>query len=193
MLIDPSNLAWVYVSPRKRARRTLELLFESAGQTVEGVDVDVRVTGDIAEWGYGQYEGLLMREIRELRRSRGLDGEREWDIWRDGTEGEGSETPGEVSERVDRVIGEITEMQGGYLRDLREGKLEEGRKRDVLVVAHGHVLRAFVKRWLGCDMGVKLELQIEPCGVAGLSYAGANVGQRAVLLGMSFPGARAGS
>jgi len=201
LLIDPGNLARIYVSPRERARRTLQILFESAGSEgslpanadagageVGSGTVDVRVTEDMAEWGYGDYEGLLTGQIRELRASRGLDRERPWDIWVDGTEGEGSETPGMVMERVDRVIGEITALQGDYLRDVKDGKLEEGRRRDVLVVAHGHILRAFVRRWLECDMDVKMEMMLEPGGVAGLSYAHGRVEERAVLVGMSFPG-----
>lgn len=202
LLIDPGNLARIYVSPRRRATRTLELLFESAGHEnallananadptegeVGSGTVDVKVTEDVAEWGYGDYEGLLTHEIRELRRSRGLDRDSPWDIWRDGTEGEGSETAEQVRCRVDRVIAQITEMQGAYLRDARDGKLEKGRKRDVLIVAHGHILRAFVRRWLGCPLDVKMEMMLEPGGIAGLSYAHAKVDERAVLVGMSFP------
>ena len=41
----------------------------------------------LAEWEYGDYEGLVTKEIRALRKQRGLDGDSEWDIWRDGCEG----------------------------------------------------------------------------------------------------------
>ena len=34
-----------------------------------------------------EYEGILTHEIREKRKSHGLDKDREWDIWRDGCEG----------------------------------------------------------------------------------------------------------
>jgi probable phosphoglycerate mutase len=44
-------------------------------------------TEDIAEWNYGEYEGLRNDEIRVLRKKRGHDKERKWDIWRDGCEG----------------------------------------------------------------------------------------------------------
>lgn len=199
-LVDPAQLARVYVSPRMRAQRTLELLFEGAGReaalpatvsadgrAVGSGEVDVRVTEDMAEWGYGDYEGLLTGEIRALRRERGLDVERGWEIWRDGCEGEGGEVPADVCRRVDRVIGEIAALQGAYMRDAREGKLEEGRRRDVLVVAHGHILRAFVRRWLGLELSVKIEMMLEPAGLCGLSYAHGNVEERAVLVGMSFP------
>jgi broad specificity phosphatase PhoE len=45
------------------------------------------VTEDIAEWSYGDYEGLRTAEIKALRSERGLDQEKPWDIWRDGCEG----------------------------------------------------------------------------------------------------------
>ncbi len=47
----------------------------------EGVKKEV--TDELAEWDYGDYEGLLTREIRERRKMEGRDGVREWDIWRD--------------------------------------------------------------------------------------------------------------
>lgn len=187
-LIDPSNLARVYVSPRQRARRTLELLWEGVDGNATG-DVDVSVTEDIAEWGYGDYEGLLTSEIRSLRKDRGLDTERPWDIWIDGCEGSTGESPSQIASRVDKLINEITAWQGAYLQEAKEGRLDETeRKRDILVVAHGHVLRCFVKRWLGFEMGTHVEMMLEPGGVCGLSYAHGRVEERAVLVGMSFPG-----
>lgn len=47
-------------------------------------DDNVEVTNDLAEWDYGEHEGLVTKEIRERRKQQGLDTEREWDIWRDG-------------------------------------------------------------------------------------------------------------
>lgn len=140
------------------------------------------VTDDLAEWGYGDYEGLHTHEIRELRKTRGLDQAQPWDIWRDGTEGEGSESPQQVAERLDRIISKITKLQGEALA--------KQHRMDVVVVAHGHILRAFVKRWLGLDLESKLELMLEPGGVCGLSYAHGSIDARAVLVGMSFPGYR---
>ena len=95
-----------YVSPRRRARRTLELLdigcrdrlpwhdasspsTPSAAASALGEDgirseAKVQVTDDIREWDYGDYEGLTSKQIREQRRERGQG---EWDIWRDGCPG----------------------------------------------------------------------------------------------------------
>jgi broad specificity phosphatase PhoE len=41
----------------------------------------------MAEWDYGEYEGLRAGEIKEGRKKKGLDQEKPWDIWRDGCEG----------------------------------------------------------------------------------------------------------
>lgn len=141
---------------------------------------ETTTTDDIAEWGYGDYEGLYTQEIRELRKRRGLDQTQPWDIWRDGTEGAGGESAQQVADRLDRMISEITRLQG----EAQEKK----HRADIVVVAHGHILRAFVKRWLGLSLDAKLELMLEPGGVCGLSYAHGNIEERAVLVGMSFPG-----
>lgn len=83
-LIDPSRIAHVYVSPRKRAQKTCELLFSSPS---DSTDNKVSTTDRLAEWGYGEYEGMVTSQIRALRKEHGLDTERPWDIWRDGCEG----------------------------------------------------------------------------------------------------------
>ena len=84
-LIDPSKLAKVWVSPRKRAQRTYELLFEEYSP-LDGVETDLQCNR-LAEWEYGAYEGMLTKQIREHRQGQGLDQDRPWDIWRDGCEG----------------------------------------------------------------------------------------------------------
>ncbi|OAL29525.1 hypothetical protein AYO20_09165 [Fonsecaea nubica] len=164
-LIDPSKVAHIVQGPSVRAALTEK----------------VHTTEDIAEWGYGDYEGLLQPQIEELRKSRGLDRERPWDIWRDGCEGPGGHTPPQVTERLDRLISQITSIH-------RQGLQQGDRNCDAVVVAHGHILRAFVKRWLKLDLDTHLEMMLEPGGVCGLSYAHGDVEARAVLVGMSFPG-----
>ena len=88
-LLDPTKFAHVFVSPRRRARRTYDLLFaeEGSSSTLFEQDGRVTVTEEIAEWDYGDYEGLRTGEIRARRKGKGLDGDRPWDIWRDGCEG----------------------------------------------------------------------------------------------------------
>ncbi len=86
-----------YVSPRKRAQRTFELLnlglkeplpWEAHGEQDEAAlhcDARIVVTDDAREWDYGNYEGITSPDIRELRRQQGLPPN--WDIWRDGCPG----------------------------------------------------------------------------------------------------------
>ena len=85
-LIDPARVARLFVSPRKRAQQTFHLLFSGSDCDSDIAD-KVALTEDIAEWDYGDYEGLVVREIRSRRKEKGLDREREWNIWRDGCEG----------------------------------------------------------------------------------------------------------
>lgn len=46
--IDPKNLCTVLVSPRQRAHRTFDLLFEHLEDSPE-----YRLTEDVREWDYG--------------------------------------------------------------------------------------------------------------------------------------------
>lgn len=54
-------------------------------------------------------------------------------------------------------------------------------------VAHGHILRAFVKRWLKYAMSVEFTMMMEPGAIGVLSYAHHNVEEPAILVGMGFP------
>lgn len=74
----------IFVSPRVRAVKTFEHLISASSAAMTG---KITFTEDIAEWNYGDYEGLKDQEIRELRKTRGLDLEKKWNIWSDGCEG----------------------------------------------------------------------------------------------------------
>lgn len=75
----------VLVSPRQRARETVE---------IAGLGRQAIVDPDLAEWNYGSYEGLTSLEIHEKAPG--------WLIFRDGCPG--GEMPEQVGERADRVI-----------------------------------------------------------------------------------------
>ena len=81
----------------------------------------VETTDELLEWDYGADEGLTTAEIREDRPG--------WTVWGEGPRN--GETVGEVGQRVDRVIADARTASG-----------------DVLVFAHGHVLRILAARWL---------------------------------------------
>ena len=79
------------------------------------------VDPDLVEWDYGDYEGVTTAEIRES-----VPG---WTVWTHPCPG--GETAADVSARLDRVIARCQAADG-----------------DVLLVAHGHSLRALTARWL---------------------------------------------
>lgn len=55
-------------------------------------------------------------------------------------------SPEQVTERLDRLIKDIKER---WHQSVIGTPKEENKSGDVLVVAHGHILRAFAMRWAG--------------------------------------------
>jgi probable phosphoglycerate mutase len=108
-----ANFVLVLSSPLRRARQTAAL----AGFGERAV-----IDDDLAEWNYGEYEGLTTEQIHPKAPG--------WLVFRDGAPG--GETPAQVGARVDRVIARIQSAGG-----------------DVAVFGHGHVLRVLAARWLG--------------------------------------------
>lgn len=126
-LLDPHRLAQVFVSPRVRAVTTLQLLLPDCNIIADKIIYTER----IAEWHYGDYEGLTALQISDLRKHKGLDQSREWDIWRDGCEGGeyvllwssavlwlsliNLRSAQQVTERVDELISQINGVQKPYM------------------------------------------------------------------------------
>ncbi|KAF1991624.1 phosphoglycerate mutase-like protein [Aulographum hederae CBS 113979] len=187
-LIVPSNLAHIYVSPRTRAQKTLELLNlgckeklpwqSSRSATDIRTNAHVEVTPLIREWDYGDYEGLTSSTIREQRAERG---EGSWDIWRDGCPG--GESPEDVTRRCDELIKEIRER---FHNQAIGKKVGEGEACDVLIVAHGHILRSFAGRWVKKNIADNPSLILEAGGVGTLSYEHHSIDEPAILLGGAF-------
>ncbi|MCJ1418909.1 hypothetical protein MMC32_005260 [Xylographa parallela] len=90
-----------------------------------------------------------------------------------------SRSPADVTARLDALIERIRALHGPAMRD--------GYAADVVLVAHGHVLRAFAKRWLGYELGVPLAMMLEPGGVGVLSYQHGRMEEPAFLLGVGYP------
>ncbi|KAI9845610.1 MAG: hypothetical protein M1838_001670 [Thelocarpon superellum] len=192
-LIVPHMLAHVYVSPRKRAQRTLELLsvvprerlpWECSANNEDECrsDATIEVTQDIREWDYGDYEGKTSAQIREERK-RQFGGTGAWDIWTDGCPG--GESPEQVTERLDRLIARIRARFHGPAMAGSKGKTAPGPS-DVLLVAHGHILRAFAMRWIGKSLRDNPSMLLEAGGVGTLSYEHHAVDEPAIMLGGSF-------
>lgn len=140
--IDPSHITYVFTSPRTRARETVKLILETLSEEQRS-RIRVVVDEDIREWEYGDYEGLLTHEIIELRKSRGLDKESPWNIWRDGCEN--GETTQHIGLRLSRAIARV--------QNLHKEHQAKGIPSDIMVFAHGHALRYFAALWF--KMGVE--------------------------------------
>jgi broad specificity phosphatase PhoE len=111
------RFALVLVSPRARARETA---------TLAGVP-DGEVDENLAEWDYGELEGLTTGEIR----ARGGEWS-EWTIWRGPVPG--GETIEHVAARASAVLRRVDAASG-----------------DVLCVGHGHMLRVLAAVALGFE------------------------------------------
>ncbi|KAK8070807.1 phosphoglycerate mutase [Apiospora hydei] len=192
-LIVPQQLAHIYVSPRTRAQRTFELLnlgikdplpWKAHGVTPEKIEGNacearVEITPDIREWDYGDYEGVTSAQIRDRREKEGLG--RNWDIWADGCPG--GEGPDEVTARVDRLIKEIREKWHAPVIGKPKSEVQRG---DVLIVAHGHILRAFAMRWAGKTLQDGPAFLLEAGGIGTLAYEHHSLEEPAILLGGAF-------
>jgi probable phosphoglycerate mutase len=107
------RFALVLTSPRARAIDTCALA--RLGDRAE-------VSDDLAEWDYGEYEGITTAEIRER--------EPHWTIFTHGAPG--GETAQQVAARADRVLARAVAAGG-----------------DVALFSHGHFLRVVGARWVG--------------------------------------------
>lgn len=78
-------------------------------------------------------------------------------------------SPEQVTERIDRLIKDIRErwQAACFSRAKDEAAKEPG---DVLIVAHGHILRAFAQRWVGHTLQEGPTFLLEAGGVGTLRY-----------------------
>jgi probable phosphoglycerate mutase len=104
-LLNGKTFRQVFVSPLRRAQDTCRLA---------GYSHVAKITPDIMEWNYGDYEGRTPEEIRrEIP---------DWTIWDYGCPG--GETLDQVVTRAKIIISELIEIDG-----------------DVAIFSHGHFLR----------------------------------------------------
>ncbi|MET8182110.1 histidine phosphatase family protein [Streptomyces sp. NPDC005336] len=98
----------------------------------------------LLEWDYGAYEGLTPDEIKVTRPG--------WLIWRDGVL-DGESLAG-ITARADAVV-----------------EWARSADRDVLVFAHGHILRTLGARWLGYDASFAARIRLDPTSLSILGWA----------------------
>ncbi|WP_163797578.1 acid phosphatase [Mycolicibacterium sediminis] len=127
----------VISSPRHRALATAELA---------GLRVD-EVTPLLAEWDYGDYEGLTTPEIRERVP--------DWLVWTHGCPG--GEDVDAVGIRADRAV---------------ETALSHMASRDVVFVGHGHFSRAMLARWVQLPVpeGIRVSMAAASIAVCGFEH-----------------------
>ena len=120
----------VLTSPGHRARQTCELV---------GLGKDAEIEPDLAEWDYGDYEGLRSVYIRKERPG--------WNVFRDGCPN--GETPEEISVRADRLIARLRTKHG-----------------NIALFSHGQFGSVLAARWIGLSV---VEARHFPLGTASLS------------------------
>lgn len=111
-LLGAITFSAVLTSPLQRARRTCDLT---------GLGATGEIDPDLAEWDYGDYEGLRSSEIHEERPG--------WSIFRDGCPG--GESPADIAHRADRLIARLRSRSG-----------------NVALFTHGHFGCALAARWI---------------------------------------------
>jgi probable phosphoglycerate mutase len=129
------DFALVLSSPLQRAHETARLA---------GFGEQVELCEDLAEWNYGDYEGLTTPQIRD-------EHDPDWNLWRDGCPG--GETAEQIGARVDRVLTRAAGIEG-----------------DVLCFAHGHVLRVLAARWVAQEVAFGAHLALAAAAVGVLGY-----------------------
>jgi broad specificity phosphatase PhoE len=132
-LFDPLVIS----SPRQRAIETAEL----AGLTVN------EVSPLIAEWDYGEYEGVTTKTIREAVP--------DWLVFTHGCPG--GESVAEVSDRADRAIAMATDHLDS---------------RDVVFVSHGHFSRSVITRWVELPLveGTRFGMRTASIAICGFEH-----------------------
>lgn len=128
--------AVVWSSPSARARNTC---------TLSGFGTNAVIKDDLAEWDYGDYEGITTKEILKTRPG--------WQLFRDGCPN--GETAAATGTRADRIIAELRTLNA-----------------PVLIFSSSHFLRVLAARWLGLppEGGEKFVLDTASVSVLGYEH-----------------------
>lgn len=140
------TFAHAFTSPRQRAIQTWKL---------SGLSPVGEVREDLAEWDYGDDEGLTSAEIRARRPG--------WNIFADGSPN--GESPEAMSARVDGVIEWLRKLNG-----------------PIAICAHGHFGRALGARWIGLPITDAGRLLLSTASVSILDYEHGQRDRPAILL-----------
>jgi broad specificity phosphatase PhoE len=153
--LSAAGIDRVLTSPRERAVRTCALA---------GCGVGAAADPDLAEWDYGDYEGLRSEDILRLRPG--------WNLFRDGCPN--GESPAQVSARADRLIGRLRSLGGVSA-----------------VFTHGHFGRVIGARWVGYPAIEGERLLLDPASLSILGYEHADPDAPVIALWNERPAAAA--
>lgn len=140
----------VLTSPRLRARTTCRL----AGLAGSGSSA-ARAEPMLAEWDYGDFEGLRTDEIHRLQPG--------WDIWRDGCPG--GELPAETGARADALLAQLCGLTG-----------------NVALFSHGQFGRVLAARWIGLPVFEGRHFTIDPASIGILGFENAHPERRVISM-----------
>ena len=136
----------VLTSPRLRARRTCELV---------GLQAQAVIEPDLAEWDYGDYEGLRTLDILKQRPG--------WSVFQHGCPH--GESPEQVSDRADRVTRRIRELNGM-----------------AAVFSHGHFGRVLAARWINLPVSRGQQFLLSTSSLSILGYERSDSKTPAIVL-----------
>jgi probable phosphoglycerate mutase len=125
--------AQVLCSPLKRAQRTCELV---------GLNQTAEIEPDLAEWNFGDFEGLHLAEILKIQPG--------WNVLVDGCPN--GEMPAQILQRTDRLIARLRKLKG-----------------NVALFSHGKFGGILAARWIGLPI---TESSHFPLGTASVSMLG---------------------
>ena len=136
------RFAHVFTSPLQRALQTCSLA---------GLGASAERISDLAEWDYGDYEGLRTADIRAIRPG--------WTVYRDGCPG--GESSADVAGRADRLIFRLRSLGG-----------------NIALFSHGQFCCSFSARWIGLAIEQSRHLMMlgtGSVGVLGFSQSDAEI------------------
>ncbi len=141
----------VFTSPLQRALRSAELA---------ALNRPAEIDSDLAEWDYGEFEGLRTDEIRERNP--------DWNVFKDGCRRGESAT--QVALRADRVIARLRNLEG-----------------DIAIFSHGHFGRVLAARWIGLGIEQALHFLLGTASLSILGYGHKLVTEPAIILWNALP------
>lgn len=135
------RLATVVPSPTLVLTSPLQRAAETC--RLAGLGAAAVADDDLMEWDYGDFEGRTTDEIRRERPG--------WTLWADGVPH--GESASDVGRRADRAAARAAAAGG-----------------DVVVFAHGHLLRVLAARWVGLPPAGGRILALEAGSLCALGF-----------------------